>query len=466
MKKSINSLVLLSLLATTIPISSVIAEVNGDSEETIIEVPAEAVTLSEKLISENPEANAEVVTEAEPNTSEEAPRCIKSGVAYSPKMNKEQRKELFVHGQITDCEGNIWNIKVIPGSDVSKEMTIKSWRFAGQQTEQMFKIETYKKAANRGKRATKASFDFTKNSSKLLKKGVWDYMIVEGVYNNLILDNARVWKQAGVTVANLDGSFSWLFGAIYAGILKPVTLTGVNIIKSAYHFTVGTVILVGGIAGTTGGLVATVASPILVPTVELMTRPLLAIGSILTTGSIIPGAIYVWNGTAWITTQFSDIPDKETIIGGVSFVRLENPKEKEKPRVELNAAALNEIIKVGVMAAAQKTQVDRLEQEKAELQKQVRELQNQIRALSEQQEDLAEAHSDDPTVRKTRRLIYDRNQTNIVLSAEVVNASENEESLKKLINNYVQENGIQLSEEELEFAKTEVKDILSKLSVK
>lgn len=459
MKQALNLFVLFAFLMTTMPITPVYAAgdaKDADTDNVTIEVPAEAVAISEKLVAENADANK--------NTeSENGPSCIKSGVAYSPRMTKQQRKELFVHGQITDCEGNIWNVKVIPGSDASKQMTIKSWRYAGKKTKQMFTIETYKKAISHGKYASKASFNFTKRSSKLLKKGIWDYMIVEGVYKDLIVSNAIVWKNAGVTVANLRGSFAWLFGAIYGGILKPVTLTGVNIIKAAYHITAGTVILVGGIAGTAGGIVATIASPIIVPVVEVMTLPLLAVGSILTTGTIIPGVVYAWNGTAWISTQLSHVPDSEVTVAGVRFVRLKNPKQPEKPKVEITSQNLNDVVGASVKAAALKTQQADLLAKRNEIEKQIQALQAQMSAINNQYYALETKHSQDQTVKAVAELLNKVYYADVTVNASVTELL-NDVQLKELVLNFSEQNGISLTDAEIDAAVVKIKATMKNLS--
>src|SRR5665647_317628 len=145
MKSRLNLLVLFAILCTSLPSHSTFAQEaeNEQNEEITIEVPAEAVAASEELVASN-----QIAATA---NEEKQPSCIKSGVAISPKMNKEQRKELFIRGRITDCEGQIWNIKIIPGSDISKQMTIKSWRFASDKTKELFKIETYSKAVSDAK---------------------------------------------------------------------------------------------------------------------------------------------------------------------------------------------------------------------------------------------------------------------------------------------------------------------------
>jgi hypothetical protein len=434
--------------------AAVAAPINENQTEEVIVVPQEAVELSQQLVAQNSHSN------------EKAPSCIKSGVAYSPRMTKAQRKELFMKGQITDCEGNIWNIKVIPGSDKSKEMTIHSWRYAGKEAKQIFKIETYKKAGRDGKYASKASFNFAKSSSKLLKKGVWDYMIVDGIYNDLIKDNARVWKNAGVTVVGLRGSFAWLFGAIYAGILKPVTLTGVNIVKAAYHLTAGTVILVGGIAGTAGGLIATVASPVIVPVVEVMTKPLLAVGSILTTGSVVPGLVYVWNGAAWASTQLSHVPDSETVVGGVQFVRLENPKQPVKPNVEVTLEDLNAVIESNVKRTAQNSKYTELESQRMELEKQIAELQKKVDGLTNQEYELRRNLEADASVVAVSNLQYRLYGANIIVNQAVLDIENNDQELRNLVDASAEKLGISLSENELEAAVKDIKQTMNSIKPK
>lgn len=456
MKRSLNLFVLSAFLFTSMPFNPTYARTIETDNETI-EVPSEAVALSEQLVEEN--ARNQV------KEDDKGPSCIKSGVAYSPRMTKKQRKELFVHGRITDCDGNIWNIKVIPGSDKSKQMTIKSWRYAGNKAKQMFQIETYKKAVRHGKYASKASFNFAKSSSKLLKKGIWDYMIVDGVYENLLRDNARVWKNAGVTVSRLRGSFGWLFGAIYAGILKPVTLTGVNVVQAAFHITKGAVVLVGGIAGTAGGIVATVASPVIVPVVEVMTQPLLAVGSILTTGSIIPGIVYVWNGTAWVSTQLSHVPDSETVIGGVRFVRLENPKQPEKPQVEVTTQNFSEVIESGVRHTTMKTQQGELTEKRKEIEKQIAELQKEANNINNRIYSLETEYRSESAVQSMTALLYKIYGANVTVAPEVIEAAKNDETLRELIQKYADENGVSLSEQEIQNALSEIKRNLKAMNI-
>lgn len=449
MKKSINLLVLLAFLSTSLPMNGAFAAVEENDAEETIEVPAEAVEMSERLVEENKDANA--------GDEKSGPSCIKSGVAYSPRMTKAQRKELFVRGQITDCDGNIWNIKVIPGSDASKQMTVKSWRYAGKHAKQLIQIETYKKAGKDGKEAAKASFNFAKNSSKLLKKGIWDYMIIEGVYKDLIVRNAKVWKQAGVTVAGLRGSFAWLFGAIYAGILKPVTLTGVNIARAAFHITEGAVVLVGGIAGTAGGIVATVSSPIIVPVVEVLVHPLLAVGSILTTGTVVPGVVYVWNGTAWATTQLSHVPDSETTIGGVRFVKLENPKQPEKPKLEVSSNDLSMIAEAGVKTATERTQERVLQAKQAELRKQIEELQKQAADLANQEYTLRRNLEADASVSAVNGIVNKVWSSNVIVSEDVSAAAADDRKIEELAQNAASKLGVELSEKELAEAVKQIK---------
>jgi len=61
----------------------------------------------------------------------EVPSCIKSGSAYTKRMNSQQRKQLYVQGTITDCQDRVWDITLIPGSDTSKNMTVKAFKRSG-----------------------------------------------------------------------------------------------------------------------------------------------------------------------------------------------------------------------------------------------------------------------------------------------------------------------------------------------
>lgn len=447
MKNVLNFCVLFTIFSTSLPFQSSYAQEVGDdvSEETSIEMPFEAVAASEELVAANQTAPKEVSEAAE-----EGPSCIRNGVAYSPKMTKEQKKELFVYGKITDCDGRIWNIKIIPGSDVSKQMTIKSWRYASNQTKELIKIETYKDAARSGKNATRASFDFTKRSSKLLKKGIWDYMIVDGIYESLLVDTKNTWFQAGAAVKGLRGSFGWIFGAIYAGILKPVTLTAVNVVKAAYHITKGTVVLVGGIAGTAGGIVATVSSPVIVPAADVLTRPLLAIGSILTTGSIIPGTIYLWNGSAWITSQLNDVPTEETRIGGVTFVRLENPRPIPRNVVNVTIEDFKKVVEASLLASVLESKQEELEAKQDDLRRQIAELQREIDDIEGQQRQLRAAHNSHPVVIAIDNMRRNQYGADVRVSEDVQEMILDDAKIKEIVINYANEMDILLTDEEME----------------
>jgi hypothetical protein len=455
MKKTLNLLALSMFLTTSMPFHVAFSgEEQAQEDAEIIVVPAEAVAMSENMIEQN----------ADINQDKDSPTCIKSGVAFSPRMTKEQRKELFVHGTITDCEGNIWNIKVIPGSDASKQMTIKSWRYAGKKMKHLIQIETYKKATKDGVHFAKKSFNFAKKSSKLLKKGIWDYMIVEAAYNNLLVDNVRVWKNAGVTVANLRGSFGWLFGAIYAGIVKPVTLTGFNILKAAYHVTAGAVIFVGGIAGTAGGVVATVSSPIIVPALEVITSPVLAIGSILTTGTIIPGVVYVWNGTVWVTSQLSHVPDSETVIGGVKFVRLENPKQPQRPQVQITQDDISNVITSSIQTVASQTKQSEIAAKQAEINKQIDELQRQLKQLYLQSNAVKTELNSSFSVIAVNNLFNKQYGSDLIFTNEMIALVSDETKVRSLVLDYAAKMNISLSEAEIQASVAKIIETIKGLS--
>ncbi|MCK5071898.1 MAG: hypothetical protein KAQ98_00630 [Bacteriovoracaceae bacterium] len=391
-----------------------------------------------------------------------APSCVKDGVIYSKRMNWDQRKELFVVGTITDCEGQVWNIKMTPGSDSSKEMVIEGWRFAGDRTKELFKIETYKKVAQDTKDATVESAKFTKESAKLAKQGVWDFLIVDGLYETLLVDTKNDWVNGVKTANELRGKFGWLFGAIYAGFLRPAVQTVGNVAETVlWHVPKGLVTSIVGVAGVTGGTVATVSSPVVVPAVEVLGRPLLALGSILTVGSTIPGAIYVWNAGTWTTTQLSDIPTEEVSIGGIDFITLENAAQREPTRMKLTINDFKMLIQGSILATV-KDEKQKVISDKMDVLR--KKLDEEIGRLRRENSKISDEHENNPATVAANDVRSKARRTDIVKADEETNELlVNDANLRKLVIEYSEALELTLTDEEIDSTIKSIKRLANSL---
>lgn len=393
--------------------------------------------------------------------ADETPGCVQSGVVEAKeRMNWLQRKELYVEGTITDCEGKVWRVKILPGTKRTKKIMIQGWRFAGDRTKELFQIETYKDIGEDTKDATKASADFTKKSALYAKEGIWDNLVIDGIKETLVLETAEDWRNGYRDAKSLQGTFGAFAGSIYVGVLKPTVKTIGNLLETLlWHLPKGLLKLIVGTTGAVGGAVAVVSSPVVVPVVEVVGRPALAIGAIATTGTIVPGAMYIWNGLTWTTLQASSVPHKSTLI-----VRLQHAPEKQ---MTLDIEAFNTLVQATILEtasesemadviAALKAERERLEAEIAELQKKLDDLKRQVGETTDEINDVKQAERDRlasiPVMRAYEKLVRELSGSKVRVSDEVQVIELDSAKLRALVAYYVAQLGLTMTPEQLEQA--------------
>jgi uncharacterized protein YxjI len=181
---------------------------------------------------------------------------------------------------------------------------------------------------------------------------------------------------------------------------------------------------------------------------------------------VIPGVVYVWNGAAWASTQLSHVPDSETVVGGVRFVRLENPKPAVKPTFEVTMQDMNSVVIASVKTTAERTQQAVLEAQRLEIQKQIAELQKQVDALANQEYELNRKLQSDADVLAVNNLVYKQYGSVVTVNQSVLDIQNNDQQLHDLVVENAQKLGITLSEKEIADAVKRIKGTMISISPK
>ena len=415
----------------------------------------------------------------------EVPSCIKSGSAYTKRMNSQQRKQLYVQGTITDCQDRVWDITLIPGSDTSKNMTVKAFKRSGDRianhTKHIIEGDTYANLGQDIKDTFVYSYEMSKNGLSTMKDGAKN-AFVDGIGQTMIMKTGRDWKNgfsnAGAVAA--DGNFGWPVGVFYSGLLKPVGQTVFNVGKAlVWDVTLkgGSKVIWGGLKTVTGGA-GMVVSPILSPGYELIIRPLGALTiSVLDTvavGGIASGAVYVWNGAAWTLSQLSDVPTRESSVAGLTLVDLEfDPDAPEHQQVVTNIEfnTFAQMIQAQVANIQTNNNKKPYESAIADNKAKIKKLNDEIQELSDENYELQEKireekrnYDQNPVVEAINVMRYNaRYQADeIVIADDVKLVVRDFNSLKELVLATADEMNVQMSNEEAEDIANELIKTFSK----
>lgn len=187
-----------------------------------------------------------------------------------------QHEELFYKGTITDSSGKVWNVRFVPGVyNINKNM-MRAWEDSGETIGDLFDEYFY---ARWVKKTFLDGIEFAFDSS-------WGIFWAKGVNKD--------WEEV-VQVWNEEDTFGGSIGK-FVGL----SWFGLKFILRTVVAPCGTVL---------GITYATVA-----PTTAVASRPLKAAYEAFVKGGVVPSVLYVWNGTAWVATYFSDVPEKEGVF--------------------------------------------------------------------------------------------------------------------------------------------------------
>jgi len=405
--------------------------------------------------------------------SSEISSCIKSGSAYTSTMNSTQRKELFVRGTITDCKDKVWDIVLIPGSDKSKTMTVKALKRSGdlivENTTHLAESRTYYSMGRNIKRLFEQSNELSSEGVSRIKEGVVDDAIIEGIAETMFMKTGKDWMNGFISAGRVaaDGNFGWSAGAVYAGLIKPLGKTFLNVGEAViWHVTLkgGSKLIWGTVETVTGG-VGMVISPVVSPGYEIIFRPLGALTiSVIDTvviGGVTSGAVFVWNGTSWTLSQLSDVPTRESSIGSLDLVEL-----KFNPHAAENQVHITNI-EFAIFSKMLQAQIKNIQVEHAKIpigetindnKDKIKQLKAQIKGLEKNNNDLKNQkkklsydYRSDPTVKATEELIASAsNADEIMITDEIKLVIKDMKALKRLVLETSNEMGVKVSDEEAE----------------
>lgn len=404
--------------------------------------------------------------------------CIKSGSAYTSTMNWNQRKELFVQGTITDCEDKVWDILIIPGTDKSKNMTVRAIERSADRvvkhTTHLVDGQTYSRMGDNIAEMFSDTAEFSGDGFVRMKEGVIDHAIIdssERIFVKSFNDWGRGFSNAGAVAS--DGNFSWLPMTIFEGFIKPLSLTAWNITVGVTKDIVwygGGKFVVGAIQATLGGI-GMVVTPILSPGYELVVRPLWGLAaSVVDTvvvGGITSGTIYVWNGTAWTLSQLNDVPKRESTIGGLRMVDLRfDPNDpRNLPKItDVSFDTFSSMIQAQVKNTELKKLQDPLsaemeakDKEARALRAKAKELDNEYYELRDQKRANERAYEKDPVVEASAKVIRSaRRADEINIEDGVKLVVKDMSALNELVMETAAEMGTTLSAQEAEAITAEI----------
>lgn len=240
-------------------------------------------------------------------------------------LNDDQKSQLYLDGRIIDDQGRIWNVKIIPGTNKIKSIFIEGWQSSGGHLKRLFQASLYEDdVADIMKNSAKGArwwLEQAKEAGKFAVVTVPVDWLVDGIaeeYDEALREIDRVLKnkpigwQAVVAFAHLKA-----FGmSVFHVVTTPALFAGGAVIGTA-EVGVAAVRLLGGLVGSV---------------VLVAWQPIAAVGEMVSRGSLVPGAMWVWNGTAWVFAKGSSVPTQEdppwVVLDG-TLPKLPGPKHPE-----------------------------------------------------------------------------------------------------------------------------------------
>lgn len=186
-------------------------------------------------------------------------------------QNWNHHKELFVRGTLTDSKGVTWDILFMPGSRPITDSAKENWEDSAEPLKNLVDKSFYRSYVV-GPFEDGVEFAFN---------DAWK----ENWYDGISSDFSRALKD--------KPSFGGFFGkAVGWGwfVMKGVGRT------------------IGAPLMTAGGLTYAVGVPVL----SVAVQPVATVWLAGVAGTVVPSALYVWNGAAWVATYFSDLPESES----------------------------------------------------------------------------------------------------------------------------------------------------------
>ncbi len=349
---------------------------------------------------------------------------ISFGASAGEDQTWGQHKELFIEGTITDSKGKIWNIRFMPGSKNITKDAGTAWKDAGETIANLVDGEFYQDWVIE-EFVDGLEFAFVDSWGDFWFSGI------DEDFDQVL----KVWNEEGTFGGGIGKALAW-------------TWFGIKVIGRT----------VSAPVGTAGGIVYSVV----VPVGAVAMQPVGAVFYSVVGGITVPGVLYVWNGTAWVATYFSDVPKKEGW-----FVVLDNDVPSEEiPGRDEEARKPIVIDRDGFNAIVSGIVLEQLtDEQKAPLRKKIAELERQINELQKQKSELTNKLQENPDWKKMEMILADCFEKNVELSEDSKSIYLNDEKLKSLISDYLQTLGLDASDEMVDEIvkrlKTQIRSLLS-----
>jgi hypothetical protein len=347
------------------------------------------------------------------------------------KLTDKQKDELYEGGTITDSEGNVWRIKTIPGTKKIKKIAQNGWVDAGNivwdslktskkivllLTKKNYYTKNLKGIAEDGIHGMKTGKKAIKTTLKFSESAFTDDFY-KGIRND--------WRKASRknSIAINDGSIGWQFQ-----VVKNTLGAGIRTVGRTVYAPLKASIGAIGIAGSTGWTASSAAYTVVAPAVYFVGTPVVAaaapeagaIGAlsiILTKGSVVPGAMYAWNGSAWVVSKSGKVPTHQTY-----WITLLSNADDKPHTVMVDRDTFMTIVQAAVLQTLTDAQVvdihkqiSAIAKQQDDIRKQMSALQNRIsekgHEAQQRQNDLANSAA----VNETNRLMGKSHNPNVTM---------------------------------------------------
>lgn len=308
----------------------------------------------------------------------------------SETLTPSQRTQLYVEGKITTQDGKTWNVLYLPGTQKIKGIHEKSLKEAMELISEMAKPEFWKAIA-----------DNYKDAKRELKSSTHSFRT----------DLLETWNQLKIDLKKIPkGSFGEKPAKAY--IVTKAAAEGAAT-SVGYGFEVSFITIQVN-AETAISVVGT---------------PALAGAEAVIGGYLIPGVLYVWNGAAWVATNFTSqqVPENESLL-----VRLDTENNGTNPRqLVIDKKGFDSILMGIILMEQNRAQNEKLNEV---IEAKRKELEDEYK----NRQDLNNRFYEDPEYMAYRKLldeVYSSDQ--VEFNAETKELALNDEQLDNLIKEYL-----------------------------
>ena len=208
------------------------------------------------------------------------------------RLSWDQEKELFVKGTITDGD-KVWDVRFIPGSSKINQDSLQAQKDALEDLKSYGKKIFWKEEVLE---PMKSGVNISKDS--VIK--YWLHGIGED-FQQTRLENSTI--KPGSFGSRIGPSWNW-------------SKFSIKSLGRTITFPIGVI---------AGGLYS-----VLAPTYSVVLVPISAGENSFLEGMVLPGVLYVWNGTSWTATFYSNVPEEENF-----FVRLKTSSGSKEMVIDI-----------------------------------------------------------------------------------------------------------------------------------